>query len=132
MRVARRRAGGDIDALTVVIVDDHASFRAAAGALLEASGMQVVGEAATGAQAVDVVTALRPDVVLLDIQLPDMDGIEVAQRLSSLEPMPVLVLTSSHDARDYGARLTSAQARGFIPKAELTAVRLVELAGIVR
>ncbi len=65
---------------TVLIVDDHAAFRASARALLQAEGFDVVGEAANGAEAVEAVAVLRPEIVLLDIQLPDLDGLAVAER----------------------------------------------------
>src|SRR5215217_3346025 len=69
---------------TVLVVDDHASFRAAASALLEAEGYTVVGGAGDGDEALTQVGALRPDVVLLDVQLPGIDGFEVARRLAAL------------------------------------------------
>ena len=115
--------------MSVVIVDDHAAFRASARALLEAGGLRVTGEAATGSEALALVRMLDPDVVLLDIQLPDMDGIEVADRLSRLDHVPATVLTSSHDARDFGRRLVTARARGFVPKAELSVMRIAALVG---
>src|SRR3954454_9649422 len=94
---------------TVLVVDDHAEFRAAARALLEAEGFTVVGEAADGADALAANTRLRPQVVLLDIQLPDLDGFAVAERLACAEHVPVVVLISSRDARAYGARLAGAR-----------------------
>ena len=66
---------------TVLIVDDHPSFRASARAMLESEGFDVVGEAADGASALDAVDALKPDVVLLDVQLPDMTGFDVCAEL---------------------------------------------------
>src|SRR5437763_6772896 len=89
---------------TVLIVDDHPSFRSTARALLEAEGYVVVGEADDGASAVAAASELRPDVVLLDVQLPDFDGFEVAQRLrsSSNGAVPRIVLTSSRDGSDFG------------------------------
>src|SRR5438105_2788065 len=81
--------------VTVLIVDDHPSFRATARALLQAEGFDVVGEAEDGASALALVAELRPDVVLLDVQLPDLDGFEVAQRLGA--DGPAVVLVSSRD-----------------------------------
>ena len=104
----------------VLIVDDHPAFRAAARRLLEVEGYDVVGEAADGQSGIDAACALRPDVVLLDIQLPDCDGFEVAQRLSGCANAPAVVLTSSRDPSDYGPALTTAPACGFVPKAELS------------
>jgi DNA-binding NarL/FixJ family response regulator len=113
--------------LTVLLVDDHADFRASARALLEAEGFSVVGEAAGGAEALAAVRSLRPAVVLLDVQLPDIDGIEVAERLAAAGGAPAVVLTSGRDTRAYGARLKTAPARGFIAKAQLTGEALAAL-----
>jgi len=104
----------------VLIVDDHAPFRALARRLLTADGFDIVGEAADGASAIDAVRALRPDVVLLDVQLPDVDGFRVAEALTDDPPSPAVVLVSSRSGGDYGSRLTSSPARGFIPKADLS------------
>jgi len=104
----------------VLIVDDHPLFRVTARATLEAGGMDVVGEAADGRGALDAAAATAPDVVLLDIQLPDMDGFEVARHLGTLDPRPDVVLTSTRDAADYGKLLTDSSVRGFVPKSQLT------------
>lgn len=98
-----------------------------ARALLEADGFDVVGEAADGASAIASAVTLRPDVVLLDIQLPDMDGFAVSERLREQGPGPVVILTSSRDAASYGRRLARSRARGFIPKIELSASVLLVL-----
>ena len=110
---------------TIVIVDDHPSFRRCARALLEADGFSVVGEAEDGEGALSVIGTLRPDVVLLDVQLPDMDGFKVLERLG--EDAPPVVLVSSRDASDYNGLIATSGARGFISKAELSgsAVRLL-------
>ncbi len=107
-------------AASVLIVDDHPGFRAAARRLLEVEGYDVVGEAADGQSALLAAKALNPDVVLLDIQLPDFDGFEVAERLSGCVQPPAVVLTSSRDPSDYGPALSRAPACGFVPKAELS------------
>ena len=114
---------------TVLIVDDHAAFRASARALLEAEGFQVVGEAADGAGAVAAVAILRPAIVLLDIQLPDVDGFAVAQQLATAPGAPAVVLISSRDAATYGPRLQATPARGFIPKSGLSGEALAALTG---
>lgn len=106
---------------TVLIVDDHPSFRASARRMLEADGYEVVGEAADGASAIDAVRELQPDAVLLDIRLPDVDGFEVAERLAANGAAPAIVLTSSRDRSDFGYELVACPARGFIPKGELSA-----------
>ena len=107
-------------AATVLIVDDHASFRGLARRVLTAGGFDVVGEAADGAQAIRAVAALLPDVVLLDIQLPDMDGFGVAAALTGNGRSPDIVLVSSRAASDYGTRIADSNALGFIPKADLS------------
>lgn|SRR5262245_29283796 len=114
---------------TVLIVDDHAAFRASARALLDADGFQVVGEATDGIEAIRAVAALHPTIVLLDIQLPGLDGLAVAERLAQAPEPPAVVLTSSRDATAYGPRLAQASARGFIPKGELSGKALTALIG---
>jgi DNA-binding NarL/FixJ family response regulator len=106
--------------VTVLIVDDHPSFRASARTLLEAEGFEIVGEAQDGAGAVRAAKELHPDLVLLDVQLPDLDGFEVADRLRKLEDPPEVVLTSSRDGADYGRCIDDCGAHGFVPKAELS------------
>ena len=103
---------------TILIVDDHPSFRRCARALLESDGFAVVGEAEDGEGALNAIDSLQPDVVLLDIQLPDMDGFAVLDRLGAQAPPVVLV--SSRDASDYNGLIRSSGARGFIAKAELS------------
>jgi len=107
-------------ATTVLIVDDHPSFRATARALLEAEGYDVVGEAEDGVSALRAAEELHPDVVLLDVQLPDFDGFHVAAQLTVNGDGPAVVLTSSRDAADFGPLIRQSGARGFVPKAELS------------
>ena len=114
---------------TLLIVDDHPGFRSLARRLLEAGGFEVVGEAAGGLEAVAVARELRPDVVLLDIQLPGIDGFEVAARLGDGEVGPAVVLISTRDRADYGERVERCGARGFIPKAELSGAALQAFLG---
>ena len=114
-------------AASVLIVDDHPGFRAAARRLLEVEGYVVVGEAADGMSGLTAARQLRPDVVLLDIQLPDVDGFEVCERLSGEVDAPAVVLTSSRDPSDYGPCLARTRACGFLPKAELSGERVQEL-----
>src|SRR5258705_6941805 len=87
--------------MNVLIVDDHPSFRANARALLEAEGFEVVGEAEDGASALRAAAELSPELVLLDVQLPDLDGFEVARRLTE-NGGPAVVLVSSRDGSDFG------------------------------
>jgi len=111
----------------VLIVDDHPSFRASARALLEAEGFEVVGEAEDGWSAIAAVQQLHPDVVLLDVQLPDLDGFEVAERLTMAGDGPAVVLVSSRDRDDYGPLVAASGAAGFVPKAELSGAAVSDL-----
>ena len=111
----------------ILIVDDHAGFRATARKLLAARGFDVVGEAADGEQALEAAARLRPDVVLLDVQLPGISGFEVAAQLTSNGSNPDVVLTSSRDAAEFGGLVERSGARGFIPKAQLSGRRLAAL-----
>ena len=114
---------------SVLIVDDHAEFREAASALLEAEGFAVVGSAADGDAAIAAAERLRPEVVLLDIQLPGLDGFAVAELLAGTSEPPAVVLISSREAAAYGRRLEAAAARGFIPKRALSGKALAALVG---
>jgi DNA-binding NarL/FixJ family response regulator len=114
---------------TVVIVDDHEVFRTSARALLESEGFVVVGEAATGAAALEAVAAFRPEIVLLDIQLPDIDGLAVAESLALASPAPAVVLISSREAASYGPRLAESSAHGFIAKSVLSGEAIASLVG---
>jgi DNA-binding NarL/FixJ family response regulator len=106
---------------TVLIVDDHPSFRATARALLEAEGFDVVGEAENGADALAKAAAFRPDLVLLDVQLPDLDGFAIATRLCAAgDGAPAVILVSSRDASDYGDLIPACGARGFVAKGDLS------------
>lgn len=112
---------------TVLVVDDHASFRAAATALLAAEGFTVVGGAGDGDEAMAQVRMLHPDVVLLDVQLPGMDGFEVARRLAALAAPPAVLLVSSRAAVEYGDEVARSPARGFLDKSTLSGAELTRL-----
>jgi DNA-binding NarL/FixJ family response regulator len=108
----------------VIIVDDHATFRATARLLLESEGFQVVGEAENGESAIKQTALLEPDLVLLDVQLPDIDGFQVARRVTGGETPPAVIIVSSRDGGDYGPMVSASGARGFVTKAELSGERL--------
>src|SRR5919106_1431658 len=112
---------------TVLIVDDHEDFRGSARALLEAEGFEVLGEASDGAEALAAVAALGPSIVLLDIQLPGLDGFAVAEQIAGVPDPPVVVLISSREAAAYGNRLDQTSARGFLPKSALSGEALAAL-----
>ena len=116
-------------ARTVLIVDDHAGFRGFARRLLEADGFTVVGEVGDGTSALAAVDAQRPEIVLLDVVLPDIDGFAVAERLAETRPGPIVVLTSSREAAELAGRLERSPARGFIHKDDLSGAALAALAG---
>ena len=111
-------------ARTVLIVDDHAGFRRTARRMLEAEGYEVVGEAPDGRSAEAMISELDPEVVILDVRLPDCDGFELAPRLRRNGHGPAIVLVSSHDGSDFGAEIAASPALGFIPKGELSGERL--------
>jgi DNA-binding NarL/FixJ family response regulator len=114
-------------ARSIVIVDDHEAFRIFARRLLEAGGLEVTGEAGDGATAVELVARIAPDAVLLDIQLPDIDGFEVARRLSVAGSPTRVLFTSTRDVDDYGGRVNASEA--FIPKADLSVSAVLDLLG---
>ena len=114
-------------AWSVLIVDDHDGFRAGARALLEADGFDVLGEAADGESAVEQFRRLRPQVVLLDVQLPGIDGFAVAEQLAAEPLAPAVVLISSRSEAAFRTRLSATRARGFITKAEFTGECLASL-----
>ena len=119
-------------ATTLLIVDDHRDFRRQARALLESEGLCVAGEAGDGVSAVDEAATLAPDIVLLDIGLPDIDGFEVARRLAALDSPPKVVLISSRDRVTYGTRLDTSRTAGFVRKDDLSAEAIAALVPIVR
>jgi DNA-binding NarL/FixJ family response regulator len=118
----RRRACGTVRRVgrTVLIVDDHAGFRAAARSLLVAAGFEVTGEAADGASAVAAACELRPEIVLLDVQLPDVNGFAVAEQLADLGVSAAVVLISTRSRASLRWRLDSYPGVRFISKSELS------------
>jgi DNA-binding NarL/FixJ family response regulator len=115
-------------ARSVLIVDDHSGFRRWARAFLGAEGYDIVGEAADGWTAVHEIARLRPDVVLLDIHLPDIDGFQVARMVRENERQSI-VLISSRDAEEFGDQIRASGSRGFLAKADLSALTLEAIIG---
>jgi DNA-binding NarL/FixJ family response regulator len=113
--------------MTLLIVDDHASFRSIARKVLERHGFEVVGEAGDGEAALAAVALLRPDVVVLDVQMPGIDGFEVAARLAAGDDPPAVVMVSSRDGDEFGNLVAQSGARGFIPKHDLSGPALEAL-----
>ncbi len=113
--------------VSVLIVDDHPSFRASARMLLEAEGFDVVGEASDGRSGIERARELCPDVALVDVQLPDMDGFAVSAQLTADGSIPDVVMTSSRDASDFGSLAADNGASGFVPKSELSGAALEAL-----
>ncbi len=109
--------------MRALVVDDHAGFRTSARFLLEMEGFEVVGEAVDGASAVSAAERLQPDLVLLDVQLPDLRGFEGARTILGERPVRI-VLVSSRDESDYGDSIAESGAIGFISKGELSGDRL--------
>jgi DNA-binding NarL/FixJ family response regulator len=112
---------------TILIVDDHPSFRTSARRILEDAGYDVVGEAGDGRSGLEAAHSLRPQVVLLDVQLPDVDGFDIALQLTRNEQAPAVVMTSSRDGSEFGSLVVNSGARGFLPKNELSGPALEEL-----
>jgi DNA-binding NarL/FixJ family response regulator len=112
---------------TVLIVDDHAGFRLSARRILEVDGYEIVGEAEDGRSAIEAARRLEPDIVLLDLNLPDLDGFEVAREIAREPGAPAIVLTSSHDREDFGDSLPRSRVAGFVPKDELCGAAVAAL-----
>jgi DNA-binding NarL/FixJ family response regulator len=126
-RIGGRTGFGEDVLVRVLIVDDYARFRATARRLLESEGYEVVGEAENAAAALAVAKETLPELVLLDVQLPDLDGFELAERLVALDSQVQVVLISSRDVADYGRDVEASSARGFLPKSELSGAALAGL-----
>jgi DNA-binding NarL/FixJ family response regulator len=110
-------------ARTVLIVDDHAGFRRRARRTLEADGYEIVGEAPSGAEGIEAAARLEPDVVLLDVHLPDASGFDIVSRMLARS----VVLISTHDRQDYADLISRSGARGFLSKDQLCGATLEAL-----
>jgi DNA-binding NarL/FixJ family response regulator len=115
--------------LRCVIVDDDASFLKAAQTLLESDGVAVAGVAGTGADAVERVGVLRPDVVLIDIRLGQESGFDVARQLAANGQAAALIMISTHAREDYADLIAESPVIGFVPKVELSASAIRRVLG---
>ena len=116
------------DVVGVVTVDDQAVFRAAARQIIDATpGFRAVGEAASGPEAVRVVAETDPELVLVDVRMPGMDGIETARRLTAEHPRTVVVLISIEDFTNIPSGATESGAVALVPKQELNRATLMAL-----
>jgi DNA-binding NarL/FixJ family response regulator len=111
----------------IVIVDDDPTFLATVRTLLEADGFDVVGEALNGVEGVATAEELEPDLVLVDVNLPDIDGFEVVERLAERESAPPVVLTSIRAESDFGDLVEKSRAYGFITKADISGAALARI-----
>jgi DNA-binding NarL/FixJ family response regulator len=109
----------------ILVIDDNTAFRGALGRVLDTGRFTVIAEATTGASGVQLAREHEPDLVIVDVQLPDTDGFEVAEQLAALDLPMEVILTSGLDRSDLGSLVTESSARGFIPKVELS-VRAID------
>lgn len=112
---------------SVLIVDDHSGFRAGARRLLEDAGYRVIGEAADCSSAMTAAMALHPELALVDVHLPDGDGVELSSRLLELSEPPLVILVSSHAAAEIEPCVPQCGACGFVPKSELSRESIEQL-----
>ncbi len=116
------------DVVRVLIVDDQLPFREASRMVVEMTdGFEVAGEAANGEQALDLVVQLQPDLVLMDVQMPGIDGIETTRRVRALADPPAVIVMSTHESGDYQSTALAAGAVGFLPKSNLGFDTLAEM-----
>jgi DNA-binding NarL/FixJ family response regulator len=115
---------------TILIVDDNLAFRSFVRRLLDAEGFHVIGEAEDGESAIRATRELSPDVVLLDVVLPDIDGFAVCAQLTESERPPAVVMTSSREVSTYRRRLRESRARGFVPKGQVSGAAIIAVVGL--
>jgi len=117
-----------MEPVRVLIVDDQAPFRDASRMVVEMTdGFEVAGEARDGREAVEMARDLAPDLVLMDVQMPVMDGLEATRHIAALPQAPPVVVMSTHESGDYSSTAVDAGAVAFIPKSEFGMDALVAL-----
>ena len=105
----------------VLIVDDQLPFREASRMVVEMTdGFEVAGEAANGEDGVALAAELQPDLVLMDVQMPGIDGLEATRRISNLENPPVVLVMSTHESGNYAGIAEAAGAVAFVPKSQFS------------
>lgn len=116
-----------------MIVDDQLPFREAARMVVELTdGFEVVAEATTGMEAIEMASNLHPDLVLMDVQMPGIDGIEATRRICAVDDPPVVIVMSTHESGDYDFAARAAGALGFVPKSQFGMYTLTEMWGRAR
>lgn len=114
-----------VDTVRVLIVDDQEAFLSAARMVVQlADGFEVIGEAMTGEDAVELAEELRPDLILMDVNLPGIDGLEATRRIKGASGDPVVIVLSTYEASEYEERAIGAGAKAFISKSEFDPERL--------
>jgi DNA-binding NarL/FixJ family response regulator len=127
------RRPGD-DAIRIVVADDHPVVRHGLRAMLHMKGMEVVGEARTGAEAIDITRQLRPDVVLMDLRMPEMDGLAATRIIRQEMPQVAVIIITSFETKEYLRLAIEAGAAGYLVKGMsrevlVQAVRMVRQGG---
>ncbi len=134
MAEAMKVRGSSRDAITVLIADDHPMVREGLRSMLDAQGIEVIGEAVNGAEAVERAQQIDPDVVLMDVRMPDMDGLAATEIIKQTTPQTSVIVITSYESKEYLRRAIEAGAAGYLLKGMsreslIDAVRLVKGGG---